>query len=549
MQSPMTVSEYGPLLKIISNLLTKEACLLPFANLHKIFYDMTYSTPIIKTSITLMAILANMIHLSCAIYAESTSGPYFASGAMVGEVTQDSAIIWTRLTAEEERNWDGLVPAPLMSPTRVVSISPDIPVWEWEGSVRGVSGEVRVAISELPEFGDSAMRTEWITVDSDTDYTHKFMIDELDGGTRYYYIVEGRLSHDGPINRSAVGTFGTAPNPAEWEDVWFSVIDCQLYYQRDDLEGFKVYESMARLSPIFLDYPDFMVRTGDNVYYDRDNPRGRTLELCRLHWQRMYSLPMLQEFLRQVPSYWQKDDHDAYFDDSHPALEAPWIAPLTYSDGARLFREQTPVGESLYRTVRWGKGLQVWFTESRDFRSPETDPDTPEKTIWGQEQKEWLKRTLLESDAPFKIIISPTAIVGPDNPDQADNHANPAYEREGNEFRQWAYENGLTENLFIIAGDRHWQYVSTDPKSGLREYVGGPASDKMVLNGPGYKPNYHSFYRLGGGFITVNFNKGTKKVLANPQRVVVEDGAPILTIRIHDVDGEILHEVRHVAAP
>src|SRR5688572_9847992 len=35
------------------------------------------------------------------------------------------------------------------------------------------------------------------------------------------------------------------------------------------------------------------------------------------------------------------------------------------------------------------------------------------------------------------------------------------------------HQHKLT-NLYVIAGDRHWQYASTDPRSGLREFgVGG----------------------------------------------------------------------------
>ena len=69
----------------------------------------------------------------------------------------------------------------------------------------------------------------------------------------------------------------------------------------------------------------------------------------------------------------------------------------------------------------------------------------------------------------------------------------------------------------------------------------------MVLKGPGHDPNYHSFYRAGGGFISVSVKKDIKKGLANPQRVVVVDGAPVITIRIHDVDGRIMYEYRDIA--
>ena len=482
-----------------------------------------------------------------ALLAASTAlagDVYFATGFRVGEVSQDSAIIWARLTADSERNWDGVVPSPLMSPTRVFVKFPDIPASDWEGAVPGKAGEVRAGVATTPDRS-GARWTDWVKVGQETDFSHQFRLTGLEPGTRYYVSLEGREDAASPVKNSPVGSFATAPAADSWEDVWFTVMTCQLYYQRDEPDGIRIYRSMANLTPIFLDLPPFLVATGDNVYYDRDNPRGTTVELCRLHWQRMYSLPILRNFFRNVPGYWQKDDHDTYFDDSDAELKAPWIEPLTWEQGVKLFHEQVPSGPRPFRSFRWGKGVEIWLTENREYRSPDEVPDGPEKTIWGPEQKAWLKQSILESDATFKFLISPTAMVGPDNPDQADSHANASFRTEGDDFRRWARDNGLT-NLYVMAGDRHWQYASTDPLTGLREFACGPATDAAVLKGPGYDPNYHSFYRQGGGFISVSAKRGIKRVLANPQRIVVEDGAPVIAIRIHDVDGRVVYEYRDV---
>ena len=93
----------------------------------------------------------------------------------------------------------------------------------------------------------------------------------------------------------------------------------------------------------------------------------------------------------------------------------------TFEDGVRVFNEQLPIIDpndpngKPYRTHRVSKDLQIWLLEGRDFRSPNLTEDGPEKTMWGVEQREWLKETLLASDATFKIIISPTPMVGPDD--------------------------------------------------------------------------------------------------------------------------------------
>ena len=69
--------------------------------------------------------------------------------------------------------------------------------------------------------------------------------------------------------------------------------------------------------------------------------------------------------------------------------------------------------------------------EGRDYRSPNDMPDGPGKTIWGEEQMAWLKKTAAESDAAFRILISPTPIVGPDRENKRDNHANKVFKHEG----------------------------------------------------------------------------------------------------------------------
>jgi alkaline phosphatase D len=474
--------------------------------------------------------------------AHAENEVYFATGFKVGEVTQSSVIVWARLTAQPERNWEGLVPNPHESPTRVMVDVPDVPISTWEGSAAGTPGEVRLGLSADPLLRD-AKWTNWEPVDPGADYTHKFHVNDLTPNTHYYLRIEGRKAPDAPVSQTPLGQFKTAPPVDAWEDVWFTVSSCEMYYHRDDKDGFLIYPSMAHAH---FSQPDFAVRTGDAVYLDRDNPRAKTVDLCRLHWQRMFSLPLLREFYRNVPCYWMNDDHDTFFDDCDPTLDAPWIAPLTYQQGAAVWREQNPVDECLFRTIRWGKGIQVWITESRDFRSPDSAPDGPEKTLWGKEQKEWLMKTILESDAVFKVLVNPTCIVGPDNPDQEDNQADEAFGTEGRAFRRWTLENHL-DHFYVCNGDRHWQYMSTDPETGLREFSVGPSSDRHVLYGPRFQPKFHSFYREGGGFLSVSFSTGEKKVLARPQRIVQEKTVPTINFRFHDVNGNVLYEYRDTA--
>ena len=242
----------------------------------------------------------------------------------------------------------------------------------------------------------------------------------------------------------------------------------------------------------------------------------------------MFSYPKLIRFYLHVPGYWEKDDHDTYYNDCWPTLKVKEVLPLTYESGRRVFYEQVPGADNPpYRTLRWGKGLQVWLTEGRDFRSPNREPDGPDKTIWGKQQKEWLERTLLASDAQWKILVSPTPIVGPDRGNKADNHCNKAFAHEGNAFRQWAHDH-LPRNFFVACGDRHWQYHSVDPATLVQEFSCGPASDQHAGGSPGLDPQYHRFHRVKGGFLAVTVEPAGKDSR--------------LTFRFHDVHGKVVYE-------
>ena len=84
----------------------------------------------------------------------------------------------------------------------------------------------------------------------------------------------------------------------------------------------------------------------------------------------------------------------------------------------------------------------------------------------------------MASDAKFKLIISPTPLVGPDDAYKKDNHVNTlGFRTEGEAFFQWLRANEFSpDELFIICGDRHWQYHAIHP-SGYQEFSCGALVD------------------------------------------------------------------------
>ena len=414
-----------------------------------------------------------------------------ATGVRIGEVTQTSAIIWTRVSEKSERRTDGIIRRKRADKDNPEQLNPN----DLEGSVPGAEGRVRLRYGTT-EGLEEATETSWETVSAENDFTHHFRISGLEPSTVYYFSTETSNLDGSELHQAMHGQFETAPPADEYADVTFTVITGQAYRDADYEEGFMAYDSMGKLNPKFI------VPTGDTVYYDSDDPLVTSIGLARYHWHRVYSYPALIRFHRRVSTYWEKDDHDSYHNDNWPGLSHDYMGTFSWEQGLQVYAEQAPM-EKPYRTFRWGKGLQIWVVEGRDFRSPNPMPDGPEKSIWGKEQKQWLKDTLLESDADWKVLVSPTPIVGPDRTNKHDNHSNDAFTHEGDEFRGWAQEN-LPDNFFIANGDRHWQYHSVHPMTGVNEFSCGPISDQHAGGSPGYEPEYHHFHREEGGFLSVN---------------------------------------------
>ena len=208
-------------------------------------------------------------------------------GEMAGEVSQESVILQARLTE------DGKVRS---------------------GDVEGCPGVGAFVLSEGPGF-EHAFRTPWQAASAENDYLIKTRVSGLESGTRYFY----RLL-SGPAADSAgagpTGRFRTLDPPGVSGDVRFVVVTGMnrfafLAASLKDL-AFKEREmGFPGLAAILEHEPDFFVATGDSVYYDTPFiGRAESREEMRAKWHRQFSTPRFAALFQQVPTYWEKDDHD-----------------------------------------------------------------------------------------------------------------------------------------------------------------------------------------------------------------------------------------------
>ncbi len=469
---------------------------------------------------------------------------FHAQGEMAGEVTQTSVILQSRLTS-------------------VAKLT--------DGDVPGMAGVARFELSERDDFR-SARMTDWLKAEPENDFIVKVKVDGLNPATRYYYRLIFGADRDS-VQTGETCSFRTLQGRESTDEVSFVVVTGMNYMsfhygkvKKGKRTGVGAYRGENKhlgfpaLATMLKKKPDFFVGTGDNVYYDSHDDREATeLKDLRRKWHEQFVQPRFVELFRHVPTYWEKDDHDHRYNDCDREGNRAPLSEL----GIQTFREQVPVVDPLdpqaktYRTYRVNRHLQVWLVEGRDYRSPNKMPDGPDKTLWGAEQIAWLKRTLTESDATWKLLISPTPMVGPDDAYKIDNHTNhKGFRHEGRALLDWIKEQRLDEQGFhVICGDRHWQYHSVDP-TGIEEFSSGALVDSNSRLGrsPGDPKStdpdatirqLHSQTKASGGFLQVTVHDDgsirfeffdengeslyhTVKPSRNSLSVLKEDGANLL---------------------
>ena len=484
-----------------------------------------------------------------------------AQGEMSGEATQSSIILQSRLTSGNNF---------------------------MQGDIAGAPGVACFELSERLNF-ENSFKTQWERAIPEYDFIIKQKVNDLQPGKRYYY----RLLYGPDKSKVKAGntcTFRTLDS-SETEEVddlidqkefiinitsiekkkkecTFVVVTGMHYHffhygyfiwSGPPYEGPDKHLGPPALKTILSMHPDFFVGTGDNVYYDEPfEPAAQTQQELRKKYHEQFVQPRYVNLFARTPTYWEKDDHDYRFNDSDRYSDSD-IHTRQYRKekgdwgpshelGVATFLEQLPVVDPkdlspvTYRTHQINRLLQIWLVEGRDYRSPNNMPDGPNKTIWGKEQKEWLKRTLLASKATFKILISPTPMVGPDDRYKSDNHTNKTgFRFEADEFFSWLLEHGfLTKNFYIVCGDRHWQFHSIHP-SGFEEFACGALVDANSRLGrkPGDPESTDPEAKItqpylqkeaSGGFLRVNVTASQSKK------------RPQIRFSFFDENGRLLYE-------
>lgn len=244
-------------------------------------------------------------------------------------------------------------------------------------------------------------KTDLVRTEKNTAYTAKCIADRVEPGRHYAY----ELRLDGkPVALPYPTEFKTQP-------IWrwrtdppaFSVAAGSCTYINEpqyDRPGTPYGSNYQIFGNIAAQKPDLMLWLGDNTYLREPDWSTRTGVLHRFTHSR--SLPELQPLLAATHHYAIWDDHDFGPNDS----DGTWAHKDMVWEVFRAFWGNPTYG------VNGQKGCTTWFQfndvdffllDDRYFRTPNHCASCP-RTLLGQEQLEWLKGALAESQAPFKIV-------------------------------------------------------------------------------------------------------------------------------------------------
>jgi alkaline phosphatase D len=260
----------------------------------------------------------------------------------------------------------------------------------------------------------------------------------------------------------------------------------------------------------------FMLWLGDN-WYTRETDYYDEWGLWK-RASRDRSSAVLQPFLKSTSHLAIWDDHDYGPND----MGKQFILKETSRDVFKNYWLNTSYGmegKGIYTT--WGYGdVDVFMMDDRWWRSADNLADSvngqpnKDKRMWGYEQLEWLKQSLLSSRATFKIIANGSQILNPVSP--YDKLADFPYEY--NEFMNFLSLQKINGVLFLT-GDRHHSEIikldragayplydiTVSPLTSGTHFFGGPEKNNPYrILGIDQKQNY--------GKVSVTGERGKRKL-------------------------------------
>ncbi|MBB02178.1 MAG: hypothetical protein CMJ47_06000 [Planctomyces sp.] len=230
---------------------------------------------------------------------------------------------------------------------------------------------------------DTVEKVSAIEARPENDLCVTWTIEGLRPDTRYDYHV---AAQGGNVVEGSDYYFRTPAKPADQQRVCLAFGSCA------SMDSIPLWTQMKERGA------DGLVLLGDTPYIDSTN-----LNVAREKHRQFLSIPSLSALIRNTPTWGTWDDHDFGRNDSDGRLEGKENTRRALVE----YRANPQFGDDaqgIYSKFRYGP-VEVFLLDTRWFSRTEDSPVDPSKpTLLGRKQWEWLKQSLKDSTAPFKVI-------------------------------------------------------------------------------------------------------------------------------------------------
>ncbi|MEZ5041085.1 MAG: alkaline phosphatase D family protein [Saprospiraceae bacterium] len=424
--------------------------------------------------------------------------PFF-HGVASGDPLEDRVIIWTRVTPEE---------------MEITSV------------------ELSWQMATDPAL-ENVVQSGLAHTDASKDFTVKVDVTGLQAGQVYYY----GFSYNG--KHSLTGRTKTSPGSHDVDHLKFGVVSCSNY----QAGYFNTYRHLAKRNDL-----DAIIHLGDYIYEYADGSYGNaglfteralepTAEIVSLEeYRTRYSTYRLDTNLirahQQTAFITVWDDHetanDAYMDGAQNHTEG---VEGTWEDrkaaGKQAYFEWMPIRDNetrrVYRSIKYGNLMDLILLDTRlegrekqlnDVTGDEINDEN--RTILGNEQKQWLLQQLSNSTAKWKVIgqqvifselnigwtaLADTTLGGYYDLESFFLDIWDGYPAERSQIIKYIKDNQIT-NTIILTGDFHSTFafdVADHPIDVSLQVVPGLGTV------PFFTPNANYVKETGAGAVAVEF--------------------------------------------
>lgn len=378
----------------------------------------------------------------------------FGLGVASGDVTETTAILWTR--------YDGDLPL-------------ELAVWEMDADVY-----LRETYAEMATVETGG----YVHVDA-SGFT---------GGARYRYAFFELLEDDVRGARSPVGRFRAAFAVDATEPLLLGAVSCT-----NNGRDFATIERAGERDDL-----DVFLLVGDTTYNDGAETRTEYQQ----KWGENLGTPGYLALRERVSVLAAWDDHEVVNNWDPESTSPGQIVSAREAMFDSLPLRPDPVApERLWKRMRWGLTADIFVLDSRGERLPSTRR-TDDAIYLSREQMDWFKAELEASPAVFKIILNTVPITEyPLVFDVAIADRWEGYASQREEILSFIDDGGIT-GVFWVSGDFHFcsaQRVSTS---------GAGSSATEVLVGPGAQTANPAHFALLGGQFDFTSGKNCYSTLA-----------------------------------